>query len=492
MTVRPPRPSVLALAACLTLFGLLVSAPPVPGARADDAEADTASAEPPSKQELKYRAEFEKKRRKALIGAGHRHLELGVWCRKQGLVAQASSELVRAVEVSDNRHPGANKVLSMMRSMGEGFWSKRRRKTHVKLLERYEKRAASAEEKGQKDRFALAEWAWDRELSEGKEEFLALLEETDAPLDVDDKGHIVVPVGKLPAELSKEILDEAVSINGRLYVRDRFLALIPDVAELHEVQTERVRVRSQSDLEEAQEVLAACEALLPFLTEDTGGRPKRLMTVFLFKDRKTYEAYLDAADMPGHKKAAGLALSRHDVALVNGDGAGMERVLETALHELSHLFMFGVTRSAMPSWYAEGFAETYGGGGVFKWKDGKLTTRGVLAKRELDSIRGDGFIPLATFFQSNALTLIQSDKSKARGFYAQSWAFVRYMRTAAGDDLQERFLLWEDQCRGSALGAEFGKPDGGNAKPSQQLFEQKFDGELEAIESGFKEWLQTL
>ena len=69
------------------------------------------------------------------------------------------------------------------------------------------------------------------------------------------------------------------------------------------------------------------------------------------------------------------AVGSANTALVNGKGKDHETILGIALHELSHLFMYGVTRSMMPSWYSEGFAETYGGAGVYEWKGATLTCR---------------------------------------------------------------------------------------------------------------------
>ncbi len=445
-------------------------------------------------RKVKSLADSNKKKRKVLIESGHRHLKLGIWCRDQGLVSQASMEFIRAVEVSEHRHPGAQKVLSIMRSLGDDFWKKRRRKTHTRLLEQYEKRTAKATQQAEKARFGLAKWAYGKGLDEGKQEFLRLLELNDAPLTLDKKGQVVLPAGALPLDLSQEIEGAAVTINDRLWVRDRFLSKIPNVSAIHEVESDRIRVRSQVSVEQAQAVLDICTALLPFITDDTGGRPQQRMNVFVFADRKTYEGYLEALDMLSHKRAAGLAFSGANMALVNGDGRSEDETLGIALHEVAHLFMYGVTRSMMPSWYSEGFAETYGGQGCYEWKDGTLVTHGVMAANRVNRLKTDaGFIPLRTFFAGNALALINSDLKKASNFYTQSWAFVRFMREGAGDAIRNRFGIWEDTCRGKALGAVFDQPtENGDAKPSQQLFEEMFGAEIDELEVAFREYLGTL
>ncbi len=445
-------------------------------------------------RKAKWLKEFEKKKRTVLIESGHRHLKLGIWCRDKGLVSQASMEFIRAVEVSEHRHPGASKVLSIMRSTGDDFWKKRNRRTHTKRLEDYEKRTGKCESQAGKARHGLAKWAHAKGLDEGKQEFLRLLQLADAPIELDKKGLIILPSGPVPEDISEELKAAAVTINGRLWVRDRFLANIPDVSAIHEVETDRIRVRSMTSVEQAQSVLDGCTALLPIMTEDTGGRPTKLMNVFVFADRKTYEGYLEAAGMLSHKLAAGIAVSGVNVALVNGEGRSAEDALGIALHEVSHLFMYGITRSMMPSWYAEGFAETYGGTGVWEWKDDKLVSRGLMSKHRISRLQSDaGFIPLRTLFAGNALNLINTDKKKASNFYSESWAFVRFMREGAGDEMRDRFERWEDICRGKALGAVFDKPtEQGDAKPSQQVFDQMFGGDLDRLEGEFREFLKTL
>ena len=52
------------------------------------------------------------------------------------------------------------------------------------------------------------------------------------------------------------------------------------------------------------------------------------------------------------------------------------------LHELSHLFWFGCAPVAMPDWYAEGFAESFGGQGTFTWDGAKLAIGGLMRRDE--------------------------------------------------------------------------------------------------------------
>ncbi len=436
--------------------------------------------------------DFEKKRYKNLLYAGQRHLKLGVWCRDKGLVPQATAEFIRAVEVSDGKNPGAVKVLGMMRNLDEKFWKKRRRKTHSGLLAQYEKKAKGAFATTQKERLKLAAWAHGRSdlKDEAIGEYLELLRDQDEAITVDGKERIVLDGGTIPAEATAKIREKTVAINGREYVRDAFLEKIPLVTEIYQAEHERVRVRTMTSNEDAAKLLKLSLALLPRLESDTGGRPTRRMNVFIFKDKKTYDGYLDAAKLGSHKVAAGLAVSSTNVALVDAGGRSEDDVQGITLHELSHLYDFGVTRGVMPSWYREGFAETYGRRGAFTWDGEKLTTGLAKDGSSFARLKGGAAIPLGDFLKAKATKLLQTDRKKGGVFYAQSWAFVRFLRSGADAEATEQFLLWEAMCRGAALGAEAGKPDSENAAPSSQLFDKLLGPRLAEIETSFRAWLE--
>lgn len=446
------------------------------------------------------RQAFEKRKRKALLDAGQRHLEIGVWCRDQGLVQQATAEFIRAVEVSEGRHPGAQKLLAVMRQYDERFWKKQRKNPPAGLLAVYDRKAEKAALDEQTDRLDLAAFAQQGGLAdEAIAEYTDLLRRLDAPLSFDGKERIVLPGGTVPEGPSARIKAAAISVKdaagaARLWVRDEFLARLPEVKEISEAAAPRVRVRTQRGADEAADLLALAQALLPRLEEDTGGRPTRRMNVFVFADRKTWGSYLDAAKISGRKLASGLAVSGDFTALVCAEGHDADAVRGIVLHELSHLFDFGVTRAVMPSWYREGFAETYGATGTFSWTDGKLTIGGLLEKRLLDDLRADGaLIPLAELFAANAYDLLAADKARGHRFYAESWAVMRYLRSGVDVALTDAFRVWELGCRGGAAGAEIGKPDSRNETPACDLFRTQVLGErLPEIDKAFRAWLATL
>ena len=89
--------------------------------------APRALAKPPS---AKTKAEFQVKKRKALIAAGVEHIEVGKWCRDAGLVPQATAEFLRAQEVSEDQLPWAKRIVDIMRRLGDRFWKHERKKPY--------------------------------------------------------------------------------------------------------------------------------------------------------------------------------------------------------------------------------------------------------------------------------------------------------------------------------------------------------------------------
>ncbi|MCP5021777.1 MAG: hypothetical protein GY930_08360 [bacterium] len=463
-------------------------------------ELKTSPTSPPSQesswqktQRAKAKAEFPGRKRKVLIEAGHRHLKLGVWCRNKGLNSQATMEFLRAVEVAEHQHPGAKKVLDIMQGYGDAFWQKRRKSFPKGLLSNYEKRLEKVLQKNAKERLGLAKWATEFGLKEGEHEFRALVALKDAPLEFDKKERIKIAGGTVPKELSKVIREEAVKINERLWLRDEFLALLPDVEAIQEVETKRIRVRTTGSTGQAQQVLDACTALLPVLAKDTGAQPTERLQVFLFSKEGEYAAYLTASGMTQFQNAKGFAMSSSRTAYLNTFAISDGDVRALALHEVTHLFVFGFTRTRMPDWYNEGFAETYGGQGCHTLDEATFEFHQVMVPHRLARLRsGEGLIPLKDLLTAKALTR-RANPEQGLDFYAQSWAFLRFLRIGAGGDARKKLELWEAICRGKALGAVLDKPtESADVLPAQALFAELFDSDLVELEADFLIFLKAL
>jgi hypothetical protein len=272
-------------------------------------------------------------------------------------------------------------------------------------------------------------------------------------------------------------------------VRDDFLEKVPQVKEVHEAANDRMLVRTELGAENAADLLAICTALLPSLEEDLGGRPTRRLRLFVFRERAVYEVYCVAAELGDHKAATGLADSASFVTLVCAEGLDAGTVHGVALHELTHLFQYGVTPTVMPSWYNEGRAETWGGAGSFSWDGKTLKAGGKIPAATIAPLSQDAtYIPLERLLAGDALALINENRTSARVFYDEAWAFYRFLREGAGSEVAERFEQYELVCRGAALGAEAGKPHNRDAQDAARYFRQVF-ADLPALESRFRAWL---
>lgn len=439
------------------------------------------------------RQRFAARHRAILFEAGTERAKLGTWCRDAGLVAQATATFLRAVEESEGQNTWAVRIVDLMRKLDDKFWRAVNPHPSKAYLDTFERKSNALDEKRGEALFKLAKDGWKGGLEdEALGVWRDLARDTERPLRFDAKEQLELPAGAVPPEPSAKLKAAAITVNGQLYLRDAFLDLIPQVKEVREATGTRVRVRIQGAAQAPDDLLASLEALLPSLEEDLGGRPTRRMNVFVFQDRATFGTWLGAAKLGSFAVASGLADGATNTALVCAEGVPPETLRGLCMHELSHLFMYGVTPVVMPSWYAEGFAETWGGEGTFTWAGGKLVAGGPLPAASLAALGGEaGLLPLEDLLAGDALGLLAKDKARGRTFYAQSWAFLRFLRTGASPDVQARFRLWETACRGAAFGAQAGKPREQDTGPASADFRRRFGAEVPALEKAFRAWMAS-
>lgn len=436
--------------------------------------------------------DFKAERERVLVQCGERHLEYGLELRKKGLTLAAAAEITLAVEVSRGRHERAGFVLGLMRQFDDAFWKRRIERPSAARLAAYEKEAAELRARDRADVLALVRWAERRELlaqafEELREHLLAL----DEPLLFDEAGALVLPGGKLAGPLAERVRAEAIEIDGRAYVRDAFLARLPQVERLFERTSPELRVRSTTSAAEATRVHTAAAALLPILAAELGLAPPRRLQIVLLHERKTYGAYLDISGLSSHRAADGFADRVTGTAVLCSEGASQEYVLGLALHELVHLCQLSVAPAALPSWYLEGSAETHGGEGTFRWDGTSLVTGEKMSAARLDELRAAP-LPLGELLAGDALALLASDRPAARRFYAQSWAFLRFLREGAGPEIAARLERWRTQSLSAVLGADLYKPYAMDPSASRTLFLELFEPDLARLEAEFLSWLRAL
>jgi hypothetical protein len=430
-------------------------------------------------------ADYDKRRKEELIAAGQRHVDLGWSIRDKGLQQQATLQFVRAVDVSEGTHQGAAMVLGIVRNYGEAFWRKKRKVPSKAGLADYEKRAAQIERDDMKGQIKLAKLAQKARLdARVKEHWLAALR-------LGAKVEVVKDVTKIdgeavPAELLEWLQKQTVEVNGSNRRYEAAGIKAPKVANVREVASERLVVRTDLPGDAAEKLHALGLAEWPLLQERLDGAPVRPLGLFVFSRRADYAEYLKACGHEGALGGSGLCDYGTFQTLVCAEGLAEPDLHAMVLHELSHLFFFGCSPVAMPDWYAEGFAESFGGQGTFAWDGKQLTVAGMMRKDRVQAVQ-KAPMPLREMFAGDAAALLANNHEQGLLFYAQCWAFQRFLLRADGP-WRERFCWWEDECRGALLGAN-STARLGDPAPAKAAFDKLFAQDLDAIEKAFREWL---
>lgn len=423
-----------------------------------------------------------------LVDAAQRHYDVALWCWQVGLRPQATSEVLYSLAVSDGRFRPAKTVLAKMRELEGEDWKKEPPRSSPTLLRDHAKRIAKAKEQDLRDHLKLAQWAAGKKLDEeARAVYERLLQREGAPLELDAQGCLRIGKSVIRADYSKAIHDAAVVINGRRYLRDEFLRALPEVGAIFEAGSEALRVRSTLGAENAEHLHALGLTLLPLLEQDLGGRPTERMELFVLARRADYEQYLSSAGLARFAFGSGVADRKTYTAVVCAEAADLDAL---ALHELTHLFQYGITRAILPDWYSEGLAETFGGQGTFRRAGEALEVGGMLApERRALLAKPEALLPLDELLTADASALFPD-----RGwlFYAESWAFLRFLRTEAGADVAARFRRWEQTCTGAALGADAADLRAGDPSAARALFATTFAAELASLEPRFREYLASL
>lgn len=435
-------------------------------------------------------ANYQKQRDEALFDAGQRHLQLGSWARKAGLVPQATAQFLRAVEVSQGKNQGAVTVLSILRGYGDAFWRRQQKRPSRALIKDYERRAAGIELQTRKAQMELAKLADKAGLDVEQQQHWLTVLQLGGKIEVDAKGIARIDGQRLPPELSTWLQQMTIQVNGGQPAFEAAGANAPKLANVVEVRSDDLVVRTDLPAARGAQLHALATALLPALRDRLDGAPTRPLQLFVFGKRADYTAYLQACGMERYTSASGVADYGTFQTLVCAEDKADEDVHALVLHELSHLYFYGTAPAAMPDWYAEGFGESFGGQGTFTW-DGKTLQLGLSMRQDRIAALRLQPLPLRELFDADAATLLATDHDKGMRFYTQCWALQRFLREEKGA-WRERFGYFEAQCRGALLGAPEGARKVLDPTSARALFDRLFGPDLPALEQEFTAWLAKL
>ncbi|MCA8952640.1 MAG: hypothetical protein KDE27_24215 [Planctomycetes bacterium] len=448
-------------------------------------------------QSSAHAAAYEKERRAELAEIGKRHAMYGLALRKSGLVPQATFQFVRAVELSEGNYPYANTVLGLMRGLGELFWREKRKHTSKASLLQYQKKAGRLEVDDQKSHQKLAKLAQRAELQDRVREHWLMALRLGAELEITGSGEdrkARIGGDKVDPDYLEWLAGLTIEVDGQT----RFdaggaevaarpaAAKAPQLEGFREASNDRIVVRTDLDFAVAADLAALGEALFEPLQERLEGMPVKALQLIVFARRADYEAYLTARGHGDAIAARGLCDYGGYQTLLCAEGLAPEDLHALALHELTHLYFWGSSPVAMPDFFAEGLAETFGGQGTFTWDGKTLTTGGPMRPDRVAAVKA-AMLPLADLMAIDALRLIATDHDRAMLFYAQSQLLLRFLRQS--DKWSARLQWWEDECRGKLDGTQSTVRVGSSA-PAQAAFQRLFGGDLAAIEREFAIWLE--
>src|SRR3954452_8148823 len=143
--------------------------------------------------------------------------------------------------------------------------------------------------------------------------------------------------------------------------------------------------------------------------------------VFIFRDRKTFEQYCEAA-IARSDNLSGVFLSDRDGnhVLIAGSSSGIDHVV---YHELTHYFLKNTVSSEVPLWFNEGLAEFYSTFHASKYS----VDVGLPVDAHLAWLREQPLIPLKDLFAIDHNSKEYHEGNRQGVFYAESWALVHYM-----------------------------------------------------------------
>ncbi|MGE3175211.1 MAG: hypothetical protein AB7O97_21470 [Planctomycetota bacterium] len=470
------RASSAALAASLALLGA-----PAPAQSTASSAADQKA------------RNFVKLRTKVLAEAGQRHLRLGDWARDQGLIPQATAQFLRAVEISEGHNPGAQKVLAVMRALDDRFWLAERKRPSQQLLDQFEKRSMAIEQQTREDHADLAKKAHHANTPDLEKRHWRTLLDLGGELAQDDRGVWRLDGHRIPDELVEWLQEQTAPVDDGQGVQRVFEAggaAAPRLDGAVQHGCERLSVRTDLSRDRAAELHALGLALWPFLQERLDGTPGRQLRLVVFGKRADYVEYLKAIRQVRYSTAPGFTDYGTFQSLVCAEGMSAQDLDGMVLHELSHLFFYGIAPATMPDWYAEGFAEAYGGQGTFTWDGTTLTTGAPMRRDRVQALQQEP-LPFDQFLTADAGGLLSTRPVVGLRYYVQAWALQRFLREP-DCPWSARFRHFEDKCRGMALGVSEGaRTKLGNPKPAADLFQQLFGPDLQEMEQAFLAWLAT-
>lgn len=438
------------------------------------------------------RTQYQKLRLQLGAESAERHLSLANSLEDKWIYIQALDQFRLAAELAEGRLKWkTSRAYQVMRNLDPALIESNYRYPTKAERIRYRSKAGLLHGKDRKGWKKLADYAAAHSkelLEEALQGYRKLIKDTGDVLEFDEKGRILLPEGAIPKDISDRLgkSEGTTAVNESRCLRNEFFKCIPEVHQVYKRESKIVRIYCEEERDESFEWLDLGDALHARLRKDFGDSPEEPLSLFVFIDRATYEAYCRTSGNGHYAKLNGFThlQQRFSVICLERKGGGelaREDVHALLLHELVHLFHYGTTLIRMPCWFEEGLAESYGGRRAFEWKGGKLKITGDLDRERLGRfLKPDALIEMDEFLDMDMRRLLAGSADAALLFYSQSRIFLDYLRNGAGARTARRFRQWEEDCYCRNL----------DRKGAEDYFHEKFVVSLEKLENDFRDYLK--
>lgn len=221
------------------------------------------------------------------------------------------------------------------------------------------------------------------------------------------------------------------------------------------------------------------------------------MRCYIFANRAQWAAFTEM----NLGESAGVYLqvnrggyTRGDVFATHWAGDGS---IQTAAHEGFHQFVARNFKDALPPFLEEGIATTFEGvswsiRGVPSWD---LSRNDALAQTLYDARQAGTLVPLRQLVQTHAGEVVSAGTMRPELFYAQCWAFARFLREGEGGRRREALGRFLTAAAGGTLydpsGKTFRPP--GSFNPAMDLAAmERYFGPLEQLEAAYAGYIGAI
>ena len=304
-----------------------------------------------------------------------------------------------------------------------------------------------------------------------------------------DRREAALLIGHYFRERDDALAMGKVFVEGYWMTPSRADAVRAEWDQAWDLRSSRVRLRTNLTQEWAVWYLAALDAAYAELVRVVGREPDPAqlpLSVLVFRTKDDFAAFCNANGYEAKAAWGRFVDLEKGCAFITFDKRSAPF---WSIGQMSKLFLRRATDRYWPSWFEEGRSSWFGNPsyGTASWDGRELVVGKQAEGHEAQILRaaaqaGD-LDDVTTFMGRDPRTLAVGDR---RRWYAHAWALHHWFMSEAPDDICTRFARWQQAIESRELSPRDVDAEG------RTLFLRIFAGRVEAVDSGFLEWVKQL